>query len=115
MLIGLEGTTSVVAVHLELETPDRLAGAGSRGYGPEANYNRALMLAVPTDVNYCSRCSPLKLLNLNYIQHFSYGARGFMRVPVSEANDLNYLLGAGSQWNNHQTRDVPIGNIALIY
>jgi hypothetical protein len=26
-------------------------------------------------------------------QHFSYGARGFMRVPVSEANDLNYLLG----------------------
>jgi hypothetical protein len=25
-------------------------------------------------------------------QHFSYGARGFMRVPVSEANDLNYLL-----------------------
>jgi hypothetical protein len=27
-------------------------------------------------------------------QHFSYGARGFMRVPVSEANDLNYWLGA---------------------
>jgi hypothetical protein len=27
-------------------------------------------------------------------QHFSYGARGFMRVPVSEANDLNYLLAA---------------------
>jgi hypothetical protein len=26
-------------------------------------------------------------------QHFSYGARGFMRVPVSEANDLNYWLG----------------------
>ena len=26
-------------------------------------------------------------------QHFSYGARGFMRVPVSEASDLNYLLG----------------------
>ncbi len=26
------------------------------------------------------------------VQHFSYGARGFMRVPVSEANDLNYLL-----------------------
>jgi hypothetical protein len=25
-------------------------------------------------------------------QHFSYGARGFLRVPVSEANDLNYLL-----------------------
>jgi hypothetical protein len=25
-------------------------------------------------------------------QHSSYGARGFMRVPVSEANDLNYLL-----------------------
>ena len=30
----------------------------------------------------------------DYIQHFSYGARGFMRVPVSEANDLNYWLGA---------------------
>jgi hypothetical protein len=27
-------------------------------------------------------------------QHFSYGARGFMRVPVSEANDLNYWLGS---------------------
>jgi hypothetical protein len=26
-------------------------------------------------------------------QHFSYGARGFMRVPMSEANDINYLLG----------------------
>jgi hypothetical protein len=26
-------------------------------------------------------------------QHFSYGARGFMRVPVSEASDLNFLLG----------------------
>jgi hypothetical protein len=25
-------------------------------------------------------------------QHFSYGARGFMRVPESEANDLNFLL-----------------------
>jgi hypothetical protein len=30
-------------------------------------------------------------------QHFSYGARGFMRVPVSEANDLNYLLGYVTQ------------------
>ena len=45
------------------------------------------------DANYRCRCSPLKLLNLDYIQHFSYGARGFMRVPVSEANDLNYWLG----------------------
>jgi hypothetical protein len=27
-------------------------------------------------------------------QHFSYGARGFMRVPVSEASDLNFLLCA---------------------
>ena len=45
------------------------------------------------DVNYCHRCSTLKIMNLDYIQHFSYGARGFMRVPVSEANDLNYLLG----------------------
>ena len=41
VLIEHEGTTSVVAVH---ETPGRLAGAGSRGYGPEAGYNRALML-----------------------------------------------------------------------
>ena len=34
MPIGHEETTSVVAVHLGLETPGRLAGAGSRGYGP---------------------------------------------------------------------------------
>jgi hypothetical protein len=33
-------------------------------------------------------------------QHFSYGARGFMRVPVSEANDLNYLLYAYSVSTN---------------
>jgi hypothetical protein len=32
-------------------------------------------------------------------QHFSYGARGFMRVPVSEANDLNYLLGFSLLFN----------------
>ena len=44
VLIGHEETTSVVAVHLGLKTPGRLAGAGSRGYGPEAGYNRALML-----------------------------------------------------------------------
>ena len=43
--IGLEETTSVVAVHLGLETPGWLTGAGSRGYGPETCYNRALMLA----------------------------------------------------------------------
>jgi hypothetical protein len=30
-------------------------------------------------------------------QHFSYGARGFMRVPVSKANDLNYLLGSKTE------------------
>ena len=40
-----EETTPVVPVHLERETPGRLAGAGSRGYGPETSYNRALMLA----------------------------------------------------------------------
>ena len=45
VLIGHEGTTSVVAVRLGLETPGRLAGAGCRGYGPETCYNRALMLA----------------------------------------------------------------------
>jgi len=57
--MGHEETTSAVAVHLGLETPDRSAGAGSRGYGPEADYNRALMLAAPTDASYCRRCSPL--------------------------------------------------------
>ena len=43
--MGHEETTSVVAVHLGLETPSRVAGAGSRGYGPEVCYNRALILA----------------------------------------------------------------------
>ena len=43
--IGHEETTTVASVHLGLKTPGRLAGAGSRGYGPEACYNRALMLA----------------------------------------------------------------------
>jgi hypothetical protein len=38
-------------------------------------------------------------------QHFSYGARGFMRVPVSEANDLNYLLHM-----NYRVIDVVILN-----
>ena len=57
--IGHEETTSAVAVHLSLKTPGRLAGAGSRGYGPETCYNRALMLPVPDDANYCRRCSPL--------------------------------------------------------
>ena len=33
-------------------------------------------------------------------QHFSYGARGFMRVPVSEANDLNFLLGVNDKIAN---------------
>ena len=45
VLSGHEETTTVAPVHLGLETPGRLAGAGSRGYGPEAGYNRALMLA----------------------------------------------------------------------
>ena len=45
VLSGHEETTTVAPVHLGLETPGRLAGAGSRGYGPEACYNRALMLA----------------------------------------------------------------------
>ena len=40
-------TTSVVPVDLGLKTPGRLAGAGSRGYGPEAGYNRVLILAEP--------------------------------------------------------------------
>ena len=59
VLIGHEETTSVVPAHLELETPGRLAGAGSRGYGPGLCYNRALMLAAPDDANYCRRCSLL--------------------------------------------------------
>ena len=42
-----EETTSAVTVHLGLETPGRVAGAGSRGYGPEAGYNRALILTEP--------------------------------------------------------------------
>ena len=45
MPIGHEETTSAVTVHLGLKTPGRLAGAGSRGYGPETCYNRALILA----------------------------------------------------------------------
>ena len=92
VLSGHEETTSVAAVHLGLKTPGRLAEAGSRGYGPGTCYNRALMPATPDEANYCWRCSRLEILNSDYIQHFSYGARGFMRVPVSEANDLNYLL-----------------------
>jgi hypothetical protein len=35
---------------------------------------------------------PIHSIAWKAAQHFSYGARGFMRVPVSEANDLNYLL-----------------------
>ena len=57
--IGHGETTSVVPVHLGLKTPGWLAGAGSRGYGPETCYNRALMLAAPDEANYCRHCSPL--------------------------------------------------------
>ena len=57
--IGHEETTSFVPVHLGLETPGRLAGAGSRGYGPETCYSRALMLTVPDGASYCRRCSLL--------------------------------------------------------
>ena len=57
--IGHGETTPVASVHLGLKTPGRLAGAGSRGYGPDICYNRALMPAVPDDANYCRRCSPL--------------------------------------------------------
>ena len=35
---------------------------------------------------------PIHSIAWKTAQHFSYGARGFMRVPVSEANDLNYWL-----------------------
>ena len=45
--IGHGETTSVVPVHLGLETPGWLVGARSRGYGPEADYNRALILSTP--------------------------------------------------------------------
>ena len=47
MLIEHEEMTTVVPVHFGLETPGWLVGAGSRGYGPEAGYNRALMRAAP--------------------------------------------------------------------
>ena len=47
-----EETTPVVAVHLELKTPGRLAGAGSRWYGPETCYTRVLILAAPDGANY---------------------------------------------------------------
>ena len=45
VLVGHEETTTVVPVQLGLKTPGRLAGTGSLWYGPEAGYNRALMLA----------------------------------------------------------------------
>ena len=45
--MGHGETTTIAAVHLGLKTPGRWAGAGSRGYGPEAGYNRALILAEP--------------------------------------------------------------------
>ena len=57
--IGHEETTTVASVHFGLKTPGWLAGAGSRGHGPDTCYNRALMPAVPDDANYCRRCSPL--------------------------------------------------------
>jgi hypothetical protein len=50
-------------------------------------------------------------------QHFSYGARGFMRVPVSEANDLNFLLcrcdetGNASRLGNNEIQ--PMKQIGL--
>ncbi len=59
VLIGHGETTSFVPVHLGLETPGRLAGVGSRGYGPDTCYSRALILAAPTDTNYSRRCSLL--------------------------------------------------------
>ena len=46
---------------------------------------------------FCQRTPPNNQIT-DYIQHFSYGARGFMRVPVSEANDLNYLLCDARHW-----------------
>ena len=75
--IGHEETTSAVAVHLGLETPGWLAGAGSRGYGPEACYLRALILAAPDGASYCCRCSRLEILSLDYIQ------RLFNRLAVA--------------------------------
>ena len=92
--IGHEETTPVVSVHLGLKTPGRLAGAGSRGYGPGLCYNRALMLAAPDETNYYRRCSPLKLLNLDYIQHFSYGARGFIARPSERSERLKLFVYA---------------------
>ena len=92
MPIDHEETTSVAVVHLGLETPGWLAGAGSRGYGPETSYNRALMLAASNDANYSRRCSRLEILTLDYIQHFSYGARGFYARPSERSERIKLFV-----------------------
>ena len=63
-----------------------------------AHYHHALILTatLPPTI-FWLRTTPNNQIT-DYIQHFSYGARGFMRVPVSEANDLNYLLYAAQGW-----------------
>jgi len=42
--------------------------------------------------SYRNRSCHYNSITWKTAQHFSYGARGFMRVPVSEASDLNFLL-----------------------
>ena len=49
------------------------------------------MLAAPDDANYRRCCSPLELLNLDYIQHFSYGARLYAR-PSERSERLKLFV-----------------------
>ena len=99
--IGHEEKTTVASVHLGLKTPGRLAGAGSRGYGPETCYSRALMLTVPDGARYCRRCSPLELLNSDYIQRPIKGPSETRSLHASFACiDLNGLLEISHHLNN---------------
>jgi hypothetical protein len=92
VLIDHEGTTSVVEVRLGLKTPGRLAGAGSRGYESEACYNRALMLAAPTTPTITAAVHRYNFWTWITYNTLVMGRACSLRVPVSEANDLNYLL-----------------------
>jgi hypothetical protein len=60
--------------------------------------------------NIATALVPITTVAWKTAQHFSYGARGFMRVPVSEANDLNYLLTID---NCRKSRDPFFGIIVI--
>ncbi|MFC3912520.1 hypothetical protein ACFOSS_03430 [Pseudaeromonas sharmana] len=83
--------TTVVTVPLEFKLqagwPERGAeDINQRPLPPCSNTHRNMA------AYYFRQRTPPNNQITDYIQHFSYGARGFMRVPVSEASDLNYLL-----------------------